>query len=99
LTIGGTAKIHPWVNKPVTTVTAFAVGIVFVKLNRLSAFGTVYVKYGFGLPVLHILTGAFHVIAPPSLSIKWYPINLTQTIKHDTGDCFDLGQEAEKRNG
>jgi hypothetical protein len=71
LTIGGTAKIHPWVNKAVSTVTAFAGGIVFIKLHRLSTFGTVYVEYGFALPVLHILTGAFHLVAPPSLSIRW----------------------------
>jgi hypothetical protein len=61
LTIGGTAKIHLWIQKLVPTVLAPASGVVLEEFHPMTTFGARGLKDGPRFPVTAVLSRTFHL--------------------------------------
>jgi hypothetical protein len=68
LAVGGTAEIHFRIDEAVTAAAALAGGVVFEKFDRMVALWTFDLKNGPRLPILGILSRAFHGV---SFSALW----------------------------
>ena len=60
LAVGGAAKIHFGIDKPMTAAAALAGGVIFKKFYIVTALRAFYIKNCPFLPVLGILSGTFH---------------------------------------
>jgi len=56
----GTAEIHLWVDDLASAYAALSGHLVLEEFHRMSAEGTIDIKYITWFPVSHVLTGALH---------------------------------------
>jgi hypothetical protein len=68
-TVGGTAKIHFWIEHLVTAITAFMLTVILEKFYHVSAFRALILKYILTAPVTAVLSGALHMIPLPGYII------------------------------
>jgi hypothetical protein len=100
LTICGTAKVHIGIDKPVAAVATFAGCIIFEKFHQPAAFRAIGLEYGPRLPVLCILSWAFHFNFPCRNSIKLieekYSSFLDTILPEPVCRRLDLDQNGQK---
>jgi anthranilate/para-aminobenzoate synthase component II len=68
LAVRRASEIHVGIDKTVLAVRAFAGGVVLEKFNTVAALRTFGFKNRSWLPVLGILSRAFHIYCPPGKS-------------------------------
>jgi len=88
----------------VTATSAFSRRIIFKKFNLLAALGAIYLKNRAGLPILSVLSWAFHFLYFPYSPNEEDMLNskelllLITILPNITAQCLDLNQNRCKKS-